>query len=240
MHPDTRKRALARAAVTGAAALAALLGLGAPAAAHVTVSASETAAGSYTVLTVSVPHGCNGQPTTEVAVQIPEPILSVTPTINPNWEVEKVVIELDEPIADSHGNETTERVGEVVYTANTPLPEGYRDAFELSLRLPEETAGQTLYFPVIQTCAEGEHPWIQIPEEGQDPDELDEPAPHIEVTAPDDSEPEAEAQDVAPAADEAADEEESSSGALTYIALAAGALGVLLGGFALARGRRAP
>lgn len=223
-------------AAGAAVATVATLGLAAPASAHVTVATANTVAGSYTVLTFSVPHGCEGQPTTEVAIQIPEPILAVTPTVNPNWEVEKVMTDLAEPVADAHGNEVTERVSEVVYTATTPLPEGYRDAFELSLRLPEETAGQTLYFPVVQTCTEGEHPWIQIAEEGQDPDELDEPAPFIEVTAADESE--VEPQDAEPAADTAAGEEESSNAALTYVALAVGALGVLLGAFALVRGRR--
>ncbi|WP_199040929.1 YcnI family copper-binding membrane protein [Glycomyces salinus] len=134
----------------------------------VSSSAANTAVGSYAVLTVSVPHVCGGEPTTEVAIQIPEPILSLAPMVNPNWEVEKVVTEMDEPVADAHGSEVTERVGEVVYTANTPLPDDLRDTFELSLRLPEETAGQTLYFPVAQTCTEGEHPWIQIAEESSE------------------------------------------------------------------------
>ena len=53
--------------------------------------------------------------------------------VNPNWDVEKVMETLDEPIHGEHG-EITERVGEVVYTAKTPLPDGYRDAFTLSLR----------------------------------------------------------------------------------------------------------
>ena len=39
---------------------------------------------------------------------------------------------LAEPI-QGEGGEITERVSEVVYTAKTPLPDGYRDAFALSL-----------------------------------------------------------------------------------------------------------
>lgn len=233
-------RLLSRALVTGFVAGAAVIGLSAPAAAHVTVSAAGTTAGSYTLLTFSVPHGCEGEATTAVAIQIPEPLYSVTPTVNPNWDVELVPVELDEPITDSHGNEVTERVDEVVYTAHTPLPDGHRDAFELSLRLPEETAGQTLAFPVIQTCGDTEHPWIQVAEEGQDPDALDSPAPLIEVTAAE----EAAATDTgetpaeAPAEAAESDEEGSSNGALTYIALALGAVGVLLGALGLLKGRR--
>ena len=108
---------------------------------------------------------------------------AVTPTVNPNWDVEKVMEELDEPIEAGHGEQITERVAEVVYTAKTPLPDGYRDAFVLSLQVPEDPAGETLYFPTIQTCEEGETAWIEIPEAGQDSEELEVPAPSIEVVA---------------------------------------------------------
>ncbi|GAB4001153.1 hypothetical protein GCM10029992_35720 [Glycomyces albus] len=167
-------RALARTAVIGSA-VAATLAISGPAAAHVTVSTDNTVAGTYTLLTVAVPHGCDGEPTTAIAIQIPEPINAVTPSANPNWSVEKVMTDLPEPVVDVHGNEVTERVGEVVYTATTPLPDDLRDAFELSLRLPEETAGQTLHFPVVQTCTNTDHPWVEIAEEGQDSDELESP-----------------------------------------------------------------
>jgi hypothetical protein len=65
-----------------------------------------------------------------------------------------------------HGEEITERATEVVYTAHAPLPDDLRDAFVLSLRIPEDTAGDTLYFPTVQTCEDGEHPWIEIPADG--------------------------------------------------------------------------
>jgi hypothetical protein len=89
---------------------------------------------------------------------------------------------LDEPITDAHGAEITERVSEVVYVAKTPLPEGYRDAFTLSLRVPDDAAGP-LYFPTGQICEEGESGWIEIPAAGQDPAELALPSPVVEVVA---------------------------------------------------------
>lgn len=150
--------------------------------AHVTVSDTEQTAGAYTVLTFSVPHGCAGSATTEVAIKIPEPIADVTPTVNPNWDVEKKMAQLDSPIDDGHGGELTERVDQVVYTAKTPLPDGLRDAFELSLQVPDEP-GETLYFPVVQKCEEGETAWIQTPSEGQSSHDLDEPAPAVEIVA---------------------------------------------------------
>src|SRR5918997_1244424 len=96
---------------------AVVLGLAAPAGAHVTITASTTAAGAFTVLTVSVPHGCDGSATTEVTVQIPEGINAVTPTRNALWEVEKQTEQLDPPVTDAHGNEISERVATVTYTA---------------------------------------------------------------------------------------------------------------------------
>lgn len=202
------------------------------AAAHVTVSPGEAEAGSYAVLTFSVPHGCEGSATTEVAIQIPEQTPTVTPTVNSNWDVNKVMVELDEPIIDSHGNELTERVDQVVYTARTPLPDDLRDTFELSIRMPD-TPGETLAFPTVQTCEEGEHAWVQLAAEGEDTSELDEPAPLVTVT-----------ESAADDAESAASGDDGSSDTLAIVGLSAGLLAIVLaaglGGTALARTRRRP
>ncbi|MFV2094292.1 YcnI family protein [Micromonospora sp. LOL_014] len=239
MHPTLRRvaRAGAGAAIAGAAVLLA----SSPAAAHVTVTPTVTTADSYTVLTVSVPHGCDGSATTKVAIQIPDLINSVTPTINQGWTVEKVMATLDPPVTDSHGNELTERVAEIVYTAKTPLPEGHRDVFELSLRLPD-AAGKTLIFPAIQTCEQGETAWAQVPADGQDSHELDYPAPSFVITADD--------ADGNAAGDEPADDAEptdlTTAGSTTsdggsvvgWIGLILGLLGLTAGGLALQRTRK--
>ncbi|MFD4422864.1 YcnI family protein [Agromyces sp. NPDC058484] len=146
----------------------ALLALAAPlaASAHVTVTPSGTAAGSYTVLTFAYSHGCEGSPTTALAIDIPESIESVSPTLHPNYTIEKVA--------------EGDRTARVVYTAITPVEDGYRDAIELSVRLPEDAAGETLAFPVLQTCVEGETNWNELAEEGAA--EPESPAPAILVT----------------------------------------------------------
>lgn len=150
--------------------------------AHIEISDGDAVAGSSSLLTFQVGHGCDGSPTTEVRIQMPESVNSVTPTRNPFWTVDKVTEALDEPITDSHGNEVTERVTEVVYTATDPLPDGSRDTFVLAVPIPEDAAGETLYFPTIQTCEVGETAWIEIPAEGQDEDDLEAPAPGIVVS----------------------------------------------------------
>lgn len=150
MTSTTGTRRPLRAAGTTAAALTAGLALAfipaAAANAHVTASATSTAAGSYTVVTFSVPHGCEGSPTLVVDIDIPDSIASVTPTVNPNWTVAK--------------NTVDDRVESVTYTAlGDGLADGYRDTFELSLQLPEGEAGDSVEFPVTQTCAEGTETW---------------------------------------------------------------------------------
>lgn len=236
-------RALARTLTLPAAAAVVVMTAGV-ASAHVSISPSEGAAGSYTVLTASVPHGCDGSPTTKVAIQMPEQILSVTPTRNPLWEVEKVMEKLDQPVTDAHGNEVTERVGQVVYTTDTPLPEGYRDAFELSLRVPD-VEGETLVFPVIQTCKKGETAWVETAPEGS-VDELEAPAPTFTVLPAEDGGHGADAaEDDAEAGEEvAADDvetvaaESDDSNTLGLLGLLAGLLGLAAGATALVQVRR--
>lgn len=237
---------------TAATALAAgLLVVGATAAsAHVTVTPSVTTADSYTVLTFAFGHGCGESATTEIAIQMPEQVISVAPAVHPGWDVEKVMEDLGTPVDDGHGGEYTERVAEVVYTAKTPVPNGYRDSFELSLKLPD-APGETLDFPTVQTCEEGETAWVEIPAEGQTSDDLESPAPSFVLTASDTSSDaaasetdDAETEEVAA---ESATEDDASDAAsddaatpvVSWIALALGAAGLALGAIAFARSRRA-
>ena len=165
------------------AGVALAVAVGASAAAHVSIEEGEVVAGSSAIVTLAFSHGCEGSPTTQVRIQMPESIPTVSPTINANWDVEKVAEALDTPIEGSHGEQITERVSEVVYTARTPVADGFRDTFELSVDIPEDAAGQTIYFPTIQTCEAGESAWIEIPAEGQDHDDLESPAPGVDVVA---------------------------------------------------------
>lgn len=238
-------RTIARLAALPAATAAVALSFAAPAGAHVTATPSTAAAGAYTVVTFSVGHGCEGSPTTRLEIQVPESVLTVTPSRNPFYDVEKTIEQLDEPVADAHGNEVTERTASIVYTATTPLPDGQRDAFELSFQLPD-AEGETLSFPTIQTCQKGETGWVEVPADGQDPDELESPAPAFEIVAAEAgshgdeaaAEPAAdEAEATAEGSTEAAADAGDTSPALGWIGLVAGLLGLAAGGLALARTR---
>jgi uncharacterized protein YcnI len=159
------------------------LALAAPlsASAHIDIDPSSAAAGSYSVLSFSLPHGCAGSPTTSISIAIPQSIVSVTPTVNPLWTVAKTETPLATPITDGDGNSITSRIGGVVYTAITPMEDGLRTTFELSLMLPTDAAGTTLEFPVVQTCVTGSTNWDAHTVEGEA--EPEHPAPSIAVTA---------------------------------------------------------
>jgi len=162
---------------------AGLLALSAPlaASAHVEVDPSSTAAGSYSLLTFSVGHGCDGSATTAITIDIPESITSVTPTINPGWTAAKVPVDLAAPQDDAHGESITTRVGQVSYTADTPLADGFRTTFVLSVQIPADAAvGDTLAFPVLQSCEVGETDWAEAVVEGEA--EPAHPAPSLTVT----------------------------------------------------------
>ncbi|RCK68452.1 DUF1775 domain-containing protein [Desertihabitans brevis] len=179
--PNPRRAALPVLALLAGTALWA--GAAGTATAHVTVSGSSAAAGSYTTLTFAFSHGCGDSPTTGLTVQVPEGIDAAAPQLKPGWEVEKVMVELDPPVTDSHGNQLTERVGELRFTPDEPVPDGYLETFQVSLQLPADAAGTTMAFPAVQTCEQGENAWVQVAAEGQDPDALDSPAPTLAVVA---------------------------------------------------------
>lgn len=205
------RRALRAAGVFAGSSALLLLSAGA-AAAHISIDPSTPVAGSYAVLTVALPHGCDASSTTSVAITIPDEITGVTPTVNPGWTVEKKMTPLDAPADHDHSGATAERVDQVVYTAITPLPADLRDTFELSMKLPD-TPGATLVFPTLQTCEQGETSWSEVAAPGQP--EPSHPAPAITLTEPDD----------------AADDGD----AVSWVALGLGAVGVILGGLALLR-----
>lgn len=220
MTTSLLRRAARAVFLTTATAGLLVLGTGI-ASAHVTIDASTTAAGAYSLLTLSVPHGCDGSATTSVAIKMPESITSVTPTVNPGWTIDVQMVNLADPVDDGHGGQITERPDQVVYTALTPLPDDRRDAFELSVKLPD-LPGETLAFPAVQTCEQGEAAWIETAQDGQD--EPAHPAPQIVITD-------------AAAGGHGAPEAGTESGPSTvsWVALGAGVLALLVASGALIR-----
>ncbi|NJM00111.1 MAG: YcnI family protein [Synechococcaceae cyanobacterium SM2_3_2] len=154
-----------------------------PSSAHVTVNPREATANSYAKLTFRVPHGCDGSPTTRLRVQFPEGFSSIRPMVHHSWQISIVKAELDEPYMD-HGQQITERVSEIIWEApeGAALPDEFMDEFSVSARTPDKP-GETVAIPAVQECEDGVSRWIQVAEEGQDPHDLEEPAPLLQLVS---------------------------------------------------------
>jgi periplasmic copper chaperone A len=226
------------------ALVVALVALAVPgmAQAHVFIQQTEEPADGYPILDFVVPHGCDGSPTTSITVQFPESVPSVTPEAVPGWEVTTKEGPKDE--VELFGETITEGVSEVTWTATgEPLADDQLLRFGAEAKLPA-TEGETVYFPAIQECEQGQTRWIQIPAEGEDPESLETPAPALALTAAAGDEhggvSDAEGED-APVEDEEAasssDEDDDDGNGLAIAALVVGGLGLVTGGASLMRKR---
>ncbi|HEX7094977.1 MAG TPA: YcnI family protein [Acidimicrobiales bacterium] len=232
--------------VLGAGATGLLLATATTASAHVNADPAEAPAGGTTVIEFSTSHGCDGSPTTKLAIQIPEGVTSVRPTVVADWSIEISTEQLDQPIDDGHGGQITERVATVTYTATgEPLADGLRQVFPVSMKLPD-TPGEKLVFPVVQTCVDGENAWISVPEDGAE--EPENPAPVVALVqgtgddghgSTDGAAATEDGEEAAPATNGSDDDGDDSDGtALATAALVVGGLGLAVGGLSLARTRR--
>ncbi|HEX6364128.1 MAG TPA: YcnI family protein [Albitalea sp.] len=157
--------------------LAALLA--ATAQAHVTLEQPQAFADSYYKAILQVPHGCKASPTSAVRVRIPEGVLNAKPQPKPGWKVAITRTKLAQPVDAGHGRMASERVSEVAWSGGS-LPDDQFDEFRIVMKLPDRP-GTTLYFPVVQECADGVTRWIEIPEAGRPAGALKEPAPGLKL-----------------------------------------------------------
>ena len=176
-------------------------------------------------------------------MHIPESIVDAKPTIYPGWKAQKVEEKLKEPLTTADGSTITKHIGKIIYTAQTPLEDGYRMAFEIQVQNPDK-AGETLAFLTLQSCETGKTDWSQLPAHGQDPHALEAPAPSYTLTA---ASPEGHHQAAATATDGAVAEGSFQTVAASgngvspvpgYLGLGAGVLGLVAGGIALSRTRK--
>ncbi|NBZ89482.1 YcnI family copper-binding membrane protein [Stagnihabitans tardus] len=161
--------------------LAAVLAMTATGAfAHATLEQGETPQGAAYKGVMRIGHGCSGEATLKVRIQIPEGVISVKPMPKAGWTLETVTGPYEKEY-DYYGTKLTEGVKEIIWTGE--LPDAYYDEFTFRGTVSEAIAvGSMVYFPTIQECANGAERWIEIPAEGQDPDALEGPAPGVKVT----------------------------------------------------------
>lgn len=158
------------------------LGLVTQASAHATFADAEVVQGATARFTLRIPHGCAGEATLRVRVQIPDGLAAAQPMVHPGWELETVTGPLAQPYT-AYGHTATEGVREIVWTGE--LPAAFYDEFVFRAAVTDLLpVGQMLYIPVVQECANGAERWIEIPAEGQDAHDLEGPAPGVRIVAP--------------------------------------------------------
>lgn len=161
----------------GCALLSAFMAL--PAIAHVTLERNEAPVGAPYKAVLRVPHGCDGSPTIKLTVQIPEGVIAVKPMVKPGWQIDVKRGPYTKNYSYFHGAKFSEGVKEVTWSGGR-LPDAFYDEFVLSVFIAGDlSAGQTLYFPAIQTCEKGEHRWVETPAPGKHSD--GDPAPGLRL-----------------------------------------------------------
>lgn len=149
------------------------------ASAHATLEQKEAAQDATTKFTVRVGHGCEGEATLKLRVAIPAGVIAVKPMPKANWSLDTVVAPYETPY-QYYDSTLTEGVQEIIWTGD--LPDAFYDEFVFRARVTTDVpAGEKMYVPIIQECANGNHRWIEIPAAGQDPHELESPAPAVMI-----------------------------------------------------------
>ena len=163
--------------ITGLAIISLLSG---QASAHVVFNAYEAQAGAFHTAQLRVMHGCDGRPTDNIRIVMPDGVTRVTPRVVPGWDVSVEIRTLDEPIL-LHGFEVTEVVGALVWSGGS-FPDFAYEQFEFRAMLPDEP-GRRLDFVVNQKCGDLMLNWDDIAAPEADPWALEEPAPYITLTS---------------------------------------------------------
>ncbi len=124
-----------------ACAAAAALLMSSSAAAHVVLATPAAEAGSYYAGSFRVGHGCGASPTTALRIEIPEGVETARPQPKAGWAIEM-----------EHSGERVRAV-----TWHGRLEADQFDEFGVLMHLP--ASGETLTFPVTQTCETGSASW---------------------------------------------------------------------------------
>ncbi|WP_050525863.1 YcnI family copper-binding membrane protein [Pseudorhodobacter aquimaris] len=150
--------------------------------AHVSLVTPEAAQGATYIGVLNIGRGCEGEPTLRLRVQIPEGVIAVKPAPKAGWDLE-IVTGAYETSYDYYGTPLSEGPKELIWSGT--LDDAHFDQFAFRGKLTDSLkAGSTVYFPVIQECANGSHNWVEIPAEGQDSHDLAEPAADLHITEP--------------------------------------------------------
>lgn len=142
-----------------AAAAVMLAVLASPAFAHITLETPEAPLGTGYKAVLRVPHGCDGAATTAITLKVPEGFISAKPMPKAGWKLDITTGDY----ANSYklfGAEVRSGAVEISWSGGN-LPDNEYDEFVVRGTLADSLeAGETLFFPVIQTCGAAEEDWL--------------------------------------------------------------------------------
>ena len=148
--------------------MATLVSSGMPSYAHVYFAQTDVKVGKPFSTQIVVPHGCGELVTQQVSIKIPNQL------------------EIEDAVSVSGWNAKVKRdangkVSFITYSGGS-IPKDEEGMFGLSGKLIGNLpTGTKLYVPVVQHCKGAKQRWTQIPKGSQSSDDLDYPAPELEV-----------------------------------------------------------
>jgi len=134
---------------------------------HIVLENKAAVTGSTYKAVFQVGHGCNGSPTTAIAVQIPPGFQGVKPYPKAGWAL---------------AMEANKLVTWTAVSKEAALQNAHFDEFILRGKLPD--AAGPMWFKVLQSCENASNNWAEVPLTGVSTKGLKSAAALLEVTAP--------------------------------------------------------
>ncbi|MEZ5669649.1 MAG: DUF1775 domain-containing protein [Alphaproteobacteria bacterium] len=150
--------------------------------AHASLETTEAPAGSTYRAVLRIPHGCDGEATHTVRVELPDGFYAAKPMPKAGWTLDITIGAYAQPF-DNHGDAMTEGPRVLTWSGGD-LPDAFYDEFVFRGQVGDLPAGTRLAFPTTQLCANGEVAWVEIPADGEDAHALGHPAPLLTVSEP--------------------------------------------------------
>jgi uncharacterized protein YcnI/copper(I)-binding protein len=150
--------------------------------AHVTLQTGEAHVNTSYRAVLQVPHGCAGEATQTLRVQIPEGVVGVKPMPKPGWTLTTTRADYAKTY-QVHGETMKAGVKEIVWSGGNLADDNYDEFVFTSVLSADLKPGQAVYFPVVQQCAKGEARWVDIPGPQQSMHDVKTPAPRLTIVA---------------------------------------------------------
>ena len=126
--------------------------------AHATLEQPQAVAGKTAKLVLRVPHGCDGEATHTVRIDLPEGFYNAKPMPKAGWVLETETGAYETPY-NNHGKIMESGVRAITWSGGH-LENDWYDEFTFRGTVGPNVAAETvLYFPALQTCANGVADW---------------------------------------------------------------------------------